>query len=82
MPRFRKNSGAVPGDKQVSPAAPVHGPRPAPPLSPLQRLRRLLNLSDLCPIDQVITDAAAEIERLREPPRHPPRGSTSANHRY
>lgn len=39
--------------------------------TPVDRLRKVLHLSTSCDIQQVCTDAAAEIERLRQRPVRP-----------
>ena len=45
-----------------------HGPQePIEVLTGVGRLRKMLNLSPVCDIEQVCSDAVVEIERLRAP---------------
>lgn len=49
-----------------------YGPQePVQAQTPVDRLRKVLHLSPSCDIEQVCTDAAAEIERLRQRPVQP-----------
>lgn len=59
-----------PAPERAASAKPVHGPtQPRRYTSGLERLRAMLNLSDMVDADGVCQAAAAEIDRLRHAPR-------------
>lgn len=74
MAKIRGRASRTPGpvgvtveDTPVSVGSVLHGPdRPVIALAPIDRLRRQLNLSNNCPADQVMSDAVAALESLRQ----------------